>query len=81
MLFSQAQMAKQQAQTKTAEDRLGRVEQEEAELKTRVKELELHLNTSVSIKELQVTERFTGAAQLKQPHSHASPSILALGSS
>ncbi|XP_056262381.1 uncharacterized protein angptl8 isoform X1 [Pseudoliparis swirei] len=53
MLFSQAQMAKQQAQTKTAEDRLGRVEQEEAELKSKVKELELHLNTSVSIKELQ----------------------------
>ncbi|XP_056262382.1 uncharacterized protein angptl8 isoform X2 [Pseudoliparis swirei] len=53
MHLLQAQMAKQQAQTKTAEDRLGRVEQEEAELKSKVKELELHLNTSVSIKELQ----------------------------
>ncbi|TNN70008.1 Angiopoietin-like protein 8 [Liparis tanakae] len=53
MHLLQAQMAEQRAQTKTAEDRLGRAEREEAELKTKVKQLELHLNTSVSIKELQ----------------------------
>ncbi|XP_034394381.1 uncharacterized protein si:dkey-114l24.2 [Cyclopterus lumpus] len=53
MQLLQAQMAKQQAQTKMAKDRLGRMEQEEAELKTKVKKLELYLNTNMSIKELQ----------------------------
>lgn len=51
-------MAKQQAQTKITEDWLASMEQEEVELKTKVKKLEVYLNNSVptSIKELQVTE-------------------------
>lgn len=51
-------MAKQQAQTKMTKDWLTSVEQEEVELKTKVKRLEMYLNNSVptSIKELQVTE-------------------------
>lgn len=51
-------MAKQQAQTMMTKDWLASVEQEEAELKTKVRRLEMHLNNAVptSIKELQVTE-------------------------
>ncbi|XP_073350441.1 angiopoietin-like protein 8 [Pagrus major] len=51
----QAQMAEQQAQTKKTKDRLTGMEQEEVELKTKVKKLEAYLNDSVptSIKELQ----------------------------
>ncbi|XP_035472306.1 uncharacterized protein angptl8 [Scophthalmus maximus] len=51
----QAQMAKQQAQTMMTKDWLASVEQEEAELKTKVRRLEMHLNNAVptSIKELQ----------------------------
>lgn len=58
MLFWQAQMAKQQAQTEMTKDWLTSVEQEEGELKTKVKSLEIYLNNSAptSIKELQVTE-------------------------
>ncbi|XP_071326074.1 angiopoietin-like protein 8 [Trachinotus anak] len=51
----QDQMAKQQAQTKMTKDWLASVEQEEVELETKVRRLEMHLNNSVptSIKELQ----------------------------
>ncbi|XP_071776732.1 angiopoietin-like protein 8 [Centroberyx gerrardi] len=51
----QVQMAKLQAQTKMTKDRLVGMEQEEAELKTKVKNLETYLNNSFpnSIKELQ----------------------------
>ncbi|XP_078124818.1 angiopoietin-like protein 8 [Sander vitreus] len=48
----QAQMAKQQAQTKTTKDWLASMEQEVVELKTKVKKLEMYLNTNISIKEL-----------------------------
>lgn len=49
-------MAKQHAQTKMTTDWLDSMEQEEVELKTKVKRLETHLNNSIptSIKELQV---------------------------
>lgn len=58
MLFWQAQMAEQQAQTKMTKDCLASMEQEEAELETKVKRLETYLNNSAPtrIKELQVTE-------------------------
>ncbi|XP_056257105.1 uncharacterized protein angptl8 [Seriola aureovittata] len=51
----QDQMAKQQAQTKTTKDWLASVEQEEVELETKVRRLEMYLNNSSpsSIKELQ----------------------------
>ncbi|XP_068434379.1 angiopoietin-like protein 8 [Clinocottus analis] len=49
----QAQMAKQQAQTKMAGDWLSRMELEEEALKTKVKKLEMYLNTNISIRELQ----------------------------
>lgn len=51
----QAQMAKQQAQTRRTKDWLARVENEEVELKTKVKSLETYLKNSVpaDIKELQ----------------------------
>ncbi|KAM9843457.1 uncharacterized protein angptl8 [Aulostomus maculatus] len=51
----QAQMAKQQAQTKTAKDWLANIEQEEVELKTKVKSMEVYLNNTfpTSVKELQ----------------------------
>ncbi len=51
-------MAKQQTQTKMTKDWLTGAEQEEVELKTKVKRLETYINNSVptSIKELQVTE-------------------------
>ncbi|XP_034750114.1 uncharacterized protein si:dkey-114l24.2 [Etheostoma cragini] len=49
----QAQMSKQKAQTKTTKDWLASMEQEEVELKTKVKKLEMYLNTNISIKELQ----------------------------
>ncbi|GAA6218104.1 uncharacterized protein LOC108902967 isoform X2 [Lates japonicus] len=51
----QAQMAKQQAQTKMTKDWLASMEQEEAELKTKVKRLEMYINNSVptNVKELQ----------------------------
>ena len=49
-------MVEQQAQTKMTKDWLASVEQEEVELKAKVKGLEMYLNNSVppSIKELQV---------------------------
>lgn len=58
MLFWQAQMAKQLAETMTTKDWLARVEQEEVELKTKVKRMEMYLNNAnpSSIKELQVTQ-------------------------
>lgn len=51
-------MVKQQAQTKMTKDWLASVEEEEMELKTKVKRLETYLNNSApsSIKELQVTQ-------------------------
>lgn len=52
-------MAEQQAQTEMTKDRLARMEQEEVELMTKVKRLELHVNSYVpmsSIKVLQVAE-------------------------
>ncbi|XP_044036540.1 uncharacterized protein angptl8 [Siniperca chuatsi] len=51
----QAQMAKQQAQTKMTKDWLASMEKEEVELKTKVKRLEMYLNNSVptNIKQLQ----------------------------
>ncbi|XP_018560549.1 uncharacterized protein angptl8 [Lates calcarifer] len=50
----QAQMAKQQAQTKMTKDWLASVEQEEADLKTKVKRLEMYINNSApTVKELQ----------------------------
>lgn len=50
-------MAKQQTQTKMTKDWLARMEQEEVELKTKVKRLEVYLNNFVptNMKELQVT--------------------------
>ena len=61
MLFWQAQMAKQQDQTVMTKDWLARMEQEEVELKTKVRRLEMYLNNyaPTSIKELQVTEIWT----------------------
>lgn len=58
MLFQQAQMAEQQAQTDMTKAQLTSMEQEEVELKTKVKRLEMYLNNSAptSIKTLQVTE-------------------------
>ena len=60
MLFWQVQMAEQQAQTKKTKDWLTGIEQEDVQLKTKVKKLEMYLNNSVptSIKELQVTEHW-----------------------
>lgn len=49
-------MAMQQAETKTTKEWLASVEQEEVELTTKVKKLEMYLNTNISIRELQVTE-------------------------
>lgn len=50
-------MAKQQAQTKMTKDWLASVEQEEADLKTKVKRLEMYINNSApTVKELQVRE-------------------------
>lgn len=51
-------MAKEQAQTKMTTDWLASMEQEEVELKTKVKRLETYLNNDVptSVKELKVTE-------------------------
>lgn len=51
-------MVKQQAQTKMTKDWLAGVEEEEIELKTKVRRLETFLDDSApsSIKELQVTE-------------------------
>lgn len=51
-------MDKQQAQTKMTKDWLANMEEEDMELKTKVKRLEMYINNSVpsSIKELQVTE-------------------------
>lgn len=53
----QAQMAEQQAQTRMTKDRLASMEQEDVQLKTKVKKLEMFLNNapSSSIKELQKT--------------------------
>ena len=50
-------MAEQQAETKTTKDWLAGMEQEEVELTTEVKKLEMFLNTKLGIRELQVTER------------------------
>ncbi|XP_062295538.1 uncharacterized protein angptl8 [Scomber scombrus] len=51
----QAQMVNQQAQTMMTKDWLARIEQEETELKTKVKRMETYLNNALpsSIKELQ----------------------------
>lgn len=51
-------MVKQQSQTKMTKDWLANVEQEETELKTKVKRLEMYIANSApsSIKELQVTK-------------------------
>lgn len=49
-------MAEQRAQTKMTRDCLASLEQEEAELKTKVQKLEMYLHTNMSIKGLQVTE-------------------------
>ncbi|XP_049924621.1 uncharacterized protein angptl8 [Epinephelus moara] len=49
----QAQMAKQQAETKMTKDWLAGMEQEEVVLRTKVKKLETYVDTSSSIKELQ----------------------------
>ncbi|KAM6967264.1 uncharacterized protein angptl8 isoform 2-T2 [Tautogolabrus adspersus] len=51
----QAQMAKQQAETKKTKDWLANMEREEAELRTKVEKLEKHVMNSVptSVKELQ----------------------------
>lgn len=56
MLFCQAQMAKQQAQTQMTKTQLNSIEKDEEELKTKVKSLEMYLNNSApnSIKELKV---------------------------
>lgn len=56
MLFWQAQMVKQQAQTKMTNDWLANMEEEEMELKTKVKTMEMYINNSApsSIKELKV---------------------------
>ncbi len=50
-------MAEQQAQTRMTKDRLAGTEQEEVELMTKVKRLEMYLNNSepTSAKELKVT--------------------------
>ncbi|XP_070778884.1 angiopoietin-like protein 8 [Enoplosus armatus] len=55
MHLLQDQLVKQQTQTKMTKDWLANMEQEEVELKTKVKRLEMYLNNSVptSIKELQ----------------------------
>lgn len=51
----QVQMVMQRAQAKMTKDRLAQMEQEEVELKTKVKSLETYLNNSfpINIKELQ----------------------------
>lgn len=66
MLFWQAQMAEQQAQTEKTKDWLTGIEQEDVELKTKVKKLEMYLNDSgpTSIKELQVSEPWKRQQQL-----------------
>ena len=66
MLFWQAQMAEQQAQTKMTKEWLTGIEQEDVELKTKVKKLEMYLNDSgpTSIKELQVSELWKRQWQL-----------------
>lgn len=64
-------MAEQQAKTEMTKDRLARMEQEEVELMTKVKRLELHVNSYVpmsSIKELQVAEIKCNLA-IKIPHN------------
>lgn len=52
-------MAEQQARTRMTKDWLAGVEQEEAELQTKVKRLEMNVNSSApgSVKELQVLEK------------------------
>ncbi|XP_037333371.2 uncharacterized protein angptl8 isoform X2 [Pungitius pungitius] len=52
-VIQRLQMAEQRAQTKMTKDCLASLEQEEAELKTKVQKLEMYLHTNVSIKELQ----------------------------
>lgn len=51
-------MVNQQAQTMMTKDWLARMEQEEVELKTKVKRMETYINNAFpsSIKELQVTQ-------------------------
>lgn len=58
MLLWQAQMAEQQAQTRMTKDWLAGMEQEEAELQTKVRRLEMYVNSSApgSITELQVPD-------------------------
>lgn len=67
-------MAKQEAQTKMTKDWLAGVEQEGAELETKVKRLEMHLNNSVptSLKELQVTGSSMTLALTRCPTSLSS---------
>lgn len=64
-------MAKQEAQTKMTKDWLAGVEQEGAELETKVRRLEMHLNNSAptSLKDLQVT----GSARLLCRYRQPSP--------
>lgn len=52
-------MAEQQARTRMTKDWLAGVEQEEAELQTKVKRLETHVNSSApcSVEELQVLDK------------------------
>lgn len=56
MLFCQAQMAKQQAQTRMTNTQLNNLEKDEEELKTKVARLEMFLSNPAlnSIKELKV---------------------------
>lgn len=55
-LFSQEQMAKQQAQTHITKDWLNSIEKDEEELRAKVQHLEMYLNNVApnSLKELQV---------------------------
>lgn len=56
--FWQSQMAKQRLQTMRTKDRLASIEQEEAELKTKVRRLETYLGNAApsGLRDLQVTE-------------------------
>ncbi|XP_040046235.2 angiopoietin-like protein 8 [Gasterosteus aculeatus] len=64
----QNQMAEQRAQTKMTRDCLASLEQEEAELKTKVQKLEMYLHTNMSIKGLQ--ERAKEQANLLKGLQH-----------
>nr|XP_040046235.1 uncharacterized protein angptl8 [Gasterosteus aculeatus aculeatus] len=64
----QNQMAEQRAQTKMTRDCLASLEQEEAELKTKVQKLEMYLHSNMSIKGLQ--ERAKEQAKLLKGLQH-----------